>query len=57
MALAAVAHFSCLEGSVAVPAPAMHDAASPRAWLPGLIGGAIVSGAIASQNGYYNGPG
>jgi hypothetical protein len=53
MALAAVA---TLAVSALAPAPA-----HAQRWVPGvaagLIGGAIVGGAIASQNPYYYGPG
>ena len=55
MALAAVA---TLAGSaVAVPAPAHAQRGVAAGVAAGLIGGAIVGGAIASQNGYYYGPG
>jgi hypothetical protein len=54
MALAAAA--TLVVSAVAAPAPAQA-----QRWVPGvaagLIGGAIVGGAIASQNGYYYGPG
>ncbi|MET0675396.1 MAG: hypothetical protein ABW175_06310 [Bradyrhizobium sp.] len=41
--------------SAAAPAQAQRGVAAGVA--AGLIGGAIVGGAIASQNGYYGGPG
>ena len=41
--------------AVAIPAHAQRGVAAGVA--AGLIGGAIVGGAIASQNGYYYGPG
>jgi hypothetical protein len=52
MALSAVA---VLAVSAAAPAQAQRGVAAGVA--AGLIGGAIVGGAIASQNGYYGGPG
>ena len=42
--------------AVAVPAPAQAQRGVTAGVAAGLIGGAIVGGAIASQNGYY-GPG
>ncbi|MBR0697218.1 hypothetical protein [Bradyrhizobium lablabi] len=43
--------------AVAVPAPAQAQRGVAAGVAAGLIGGAIVGGAIASQNGYYYGPG
>ena len=55
MALAAVATLAGL--AVAAPAPAHAQRGVAAGVAAGLIGGAIVGGAIASQNGYYYGPG
>ena len=55
MALAAVATLAV--SAVAVPAPAHAQRGVAAGVAAGLIGGAIVGGAIASQNGYYYGPG
>ena len=52
MALGAAA---VLAVSATAPAQAQRGVAAGVA--AGLIGGAIVGGAIASQNGYYGGPG
>ena len=54
LALAAVA---ALAGTVAIPAPAHAQRGVAAGVAAGLIGGAIVGGVIASQNGYYYGPG
>jgi hypothetical protein len=43
--------------AVAVPAPAHAQRGVAAGVAAGLLGGAIVGGAIASQNGYYYGPG
>ena len=55
MALAAVATLAV--SAAAVPAPAHAQRGVAAGVAAGLIGGAIVGGAIASQNGYYYGPG
>ena len=55
MALAAAATLAV--SAVAVPAPAQAQRGVGAGVAAGLIGGAIVGGAIASQNGYYGGPG
>jgi len=55
MALAGVATLAV--SAVAVPAPAHAQRGVAAGVAAGLIGGAIVGGAIASQNGYYYGPG
>jgi hypothetical protein len=55
MALAAVATLAV--SAVAMPAPAHAQRGVAAGVAAGLIGGAIVGGAIASQNGYYYGPG
>ena len=56
--LVAVAAVAALAGSVvAMPAPAHAQRGVGAGVAAGLIGGAIVGGAIASQNGYYYGPG
>ena len=52
MALVAV---TALAASAVTPAQAQRGVAAGVA--AGLLGGAIVGGAIASQNGYYGGPG
>src|SRR5258707_14418406 len=54
MALAAAATLAV--SAVAAPAPAQAQRGVAAGVAPGLLGGAIVGGAIASQNGYY-GPG
>jgi hypothetical protein len=51
MALVAVSALTV----IAAPAQAQRGVAAGVA--AGVIGGAIVGGAIASQNGYYGGPG
>jgi hypothetical protein len=43
--------------AVAIPAPAHAQRGVAAGVAAGLLGGAIVGGAIASQNGYYYGPG
>ncbi len=43
--------------AVAVPAPAHAQRGVAAGVAAGLIGGALIGGAIASQNGYYGGPG
>jgi hypothetical protein len=55
MALGAVATLAI--SAVAMPAPAHAQRGVAAGVAAGLIGGAIVGGAIASQNGYYGGPG
>jgi hypothetical protein len=55
MALGAVATLAI--SAVAIPAPAHAQRGVAAGVAAGLIGGAIVGGAIASQNGYYGGPG
>ena len=55
MALGAVAALAI--SSVAMPAPAHAQRGVAAGVAAGLLGGAIVGGAIASQNGYYGGPG
>jgi hypothetical protein len=55
MALSAAAALAI--AAVAVPAPAQAQRGVAAGVAAGLIGGAIVGGAIASQNGYYGGPG
>src|SRR5437899_12198466 len=54
MALGAAAALTV--SAVAIPAPAHAQRGVAACVAAGLIGGAIVGGAIASQNGYY-GPG
>ena len=55
MALGAAAALTA--SAVAIPAPAHAQRGVAAGVAAGLIGGAIVGGAIASQNGYYYGPG
>ena len=55
MALVAVTALTA--SAVAVPAPAHAQRGVAAGVAAGLLGGAIVGGAIASQNGYYGGPG
>ena len=55
MALGAVAALTV--SAVAIPAPAHAQRGVAAGVAAGLLGGAIVGGAIASQNGYYYGPG
>ncbi len=55
MALGAAAALTV--SAVAIPAPAHAQRGVAAGVAAGLIGGAIVGGAIASQNGYYYGPG
>ena len=55
MALGAAATLAV--SAVAIPAPAHAQRGVAAGVAAGLIGGAIVGGAIASQNGYYYGPG
>jgi hypothetical protein len=55
MALVAVTALAV--SAVAVPAPAQAQRGVAAGVAAGLLGGAIVGGAIASQNGYYGGPG
>jgi hypothetical protein len=55
MALGAAAALAV--SAVAIPAPAHAQRGVAAGVAAGLIGGAIVGGAIASQNGYYYGPG
>jgi hypothetical protein len=55
MALCAAATMAV--SAVALPAPAHAQRGVAAGVAAGLIGGAIVGGAIASQNGYYYGPG
>jgi hypothetical protein len=43
--------------AVSIPAPAQAQRGVAAGVAAGLIGGAIVGGAIASQRGYYGGPG
>ena len=54
MALGAAAALTV--SAVAIPAPAHAQRRVAAGIAAGLIGGAIVGGAIASQNGYYYGP-
>ncbi len=54
MALGAVATLAV--SAVTIPAPA-HARGLGAGVAAGLLGGAIIGGAIASQNGYYYGPG
>src|SRR5471030_974627 len=53
MAVAAAATFAV--STLAAPAPAQAQRGVGAGVAAGLIGGAIVGGAIASQNGYYGG--
>ena len=53
MALAAVS--AVMVSALAAPAQAQRGVGAGIA--AGVIGGAIIGGAIASQNGYYGGPG
>src|ERR1700712_3660341 len=55
MAVAAAATLAI--SSLAAPAPAHAQRGLGAGVAAGLLGGAIVGGAIASQNGYYGGPG
>jgi hypothetical protein len=55
MALGAAA--ALIVSAVAIPAPAHAQRGVAAGVAAGLLGGAIVGGAIASQNGYYYGPG
>ena len=55
MALGAAAALTV--SAVAIPAPAHAQRGVAAGVAAGLLGGAIVGGAIASQNGYYYGPG
>ena len=55
MALVAVTTLAV--SAAAVPAPAQAQRGVAAGVAAGLLGGAIVGGAIASQNGYYGGPG
>src|SRR5476649_636771 len=55
MAVAAAATLAV--STLAAPAPAHAQRGVGAGVAAGLIGGAIVGGAIASQNGYYGGPG
>jgi hypothetical protein len=55
MAVAAAATLAV--STLAAPAPAHAQRGVAAGVAAGLIGGAIVGGAIASQNGYYGGPG
>ena len=55
VAFAAVAALAV--SAVAAPTPAHAQRGVAAGVAAGLIGGAIVGGAIASQNGYYYGPG
>src|SRR5258708_33527903 len=55
MAIAAAATLAL--STLAAPAPAHAQRGVAAGVAAGLIGGAIVGGAIASQNGYYGGPG
>jgi hypothetical protein len=55
MALVAVGTLAV--SAVAVPAPAQAQRGVAAGVAAGLLGGAIIGGAIASQNGYYGGPG
>src|SRR5947199_10601993 len=55
MALGAAAALTV--STLAAPAPAHAQRGVAAGVAAGLIGGAIVGGAIASQNGYYGGPG
>ncbi len=54
MALGAAAALTV--SAVSIPAPAQAQRGVAAGVAAGLLGGAIVGGAIASQNGYY-GPG
>src|SRR5213075_879134 len=54
MALGAAAALTI--SAVSIPAPAQAQRGVAAGVAAGLLGGAIVGGAIASQNGYY-GPG
>lgn len=55
MALGAAAALTI--SAVAVPAPAHAQRGVAAGVAAGLIGTAIIGGAIASQHGYYGGPG
>jgi len=55
MALGAAAALTV--SAVAIPAPAQAQRGVAAGVAAGLLGGAIIGGAIASQNGYYYGPG
>ena len=55
MALGAAAALTV--SAVSIPAPAQAQRGVAAGVAAGLIGGAIVGGAIASQHGYYYGPG
>src|ERR1700712_4975154 len=55
MAIAAAATLAV--STLAAPAPAHAQRGVAAGVAAGLLGGAIVGGAIASQNGYYGGPG
>ena len=55
--MALVAAGTLAVSAMAVPAPAQAQRGVAAGVAAGLLGGAIVGGAIASQNGYYGGPG
>jgi hypothetical protein len=55
--MAAASVVTLAVSAVAMPAPAHAQRGVAAGVAAGLIGGAIVGGAIASQNGYYYGPG
>src|SRR4030095_1082677 len=55
MALGAAA--ALIVSAVSIPAPAQAQRGVAAGVAAGLLCGAIVGGAIASQNGYYYGPG
>lgn len=55
--LAALAAVALTGAIVAAPAPAQAQRGVAAGVAAGVIGGALLGGAIASQNGYYYGPG
>ena len=55
--MALVAAGTLAVSALTVPAPAQAQRGVAAGVAAGLLGGAIVGGAIASQNGYYGGPG